>query len=84
MSRMPRRRNASASRQAVATEVKGNPETSEGSIASRDNTRLSVGKGKYDGLQQLWIDKLLATSDEAAALGTQTPNLQDLGVLGRC
>jgi hypothetical protein len=84
MTRMPRRRNVSAFRQVIRTEAKEDPETSEGSIASRDDTRLSAGMGKYDGLQQLWIDKLLATSDEADALGAQTPNLQDLGVFGKC
>ena len=83
MSRMPRRRNASASRQVVATEVKENPETSEGLMASRDDARPNsfASKSKYDGLAEPYVDKLLA--DEADASGAQAPSLQGVGVIGR-
>lgn len=39
---------------------------------------------KYDGLQELYVDRLLAASDEKGEVGAQSPSLHDLGVFGTC
>jgi hypothetical protein len=37
---------------------------------------------KYDGLQELYVDRLLAADDNTAAVAAQSPSLQELGVFG--
>ena len=80
MTRMPRRprQDLNIVRTESAERVKSSSETREGSIACFSSM------SKYDGLQELYVDKLLTASDESDALSAQTPNLQDLGVFGMC
>ena len=57
-------------------------ETSDGTILHHSALDSNQGMPKYDGLQELYIDRLLAASDKADACGAQSPSLQGLGVFG--
>jgi hypothetical protein len=60
----------------------GNPEKAEGSMSRREDASLFASMSKYDGLQELYVDKLLAASDEADAICARSPSLQNLSVFG--
>lgn len=45
-------------------------------------TEAVQGMPSYDGLQELYIDRMLADSERADATGVQGPHLQGLGVFG--
>ncbi|KAH7079716.1 hypothetical protein FB567DRAFT_595699 [Paraphoma chrysanthemicola] len=49
---------------------------------AQDASRSFVGMTKYDGLQELYVDRLLAAEDNTAAVAAQSPSLQEVGVFG--
>jgi hypothetical protein len=67
----------------VGSETRAYTEVNEGSISHRDDPSSFASMSQYDGLQELYVDKLLTASDEADGLSAQSPSLQDLGVFGR-
>lgn len=48
-----------------------------------DNPGQFSGMSKYNGLQELYVDRLLMADDHADAVVAQSPSLQDLGVFGK-
>lgn len=84
--RMSRRRDAPGSQRipSVGTEKSADPEISDAARLHHDDPGSFVGMSKYDGLQELYVDRLLVAVDNADAVTAQSPSLQDLGVFGGC
>lgn len=84
--RMPRRRETAGSGQSSSAGFEGSTssQTSDRTILHQDEVSSLQGMTKYDGLQELYVDRLLAASDKADARGAQSPSLQGLGVFGKC
>lgn len=84
--RMTRKRDRIGSQQAlsVSSERSADPERSDESRLHQDGPSQFSGMSKYDGLQELYVDRLLVAVDNANAVAAQSPSLQDLGVFGGC
>ena len=76
--------NHVARKRAIPSSVES--EASDATISTRQKDGLngtSHDMSKYDGLQELYVDRLLAASDKATdARGAQSPCLPGLGVFG--
>jgi hypothetical protein len=59
------------------------PELRDESEIHHDDHSSFGGMSKYDGLQELYVDRLLSAPDQDNALSAQSPSLQDLGVFGK-
>lgn len=82
---LPRRRDAlpdSLRDPSVGSENTAEPDRGDG--AHNDALSFVVGISKYDGLQELYVDRLLASDETTAAVAAQSPSLHDLGVFGGC
>ena len=81
---MPRRRDAARPLQNVTKQALGRSDAraNDDSVAANVSHCAFSGMSKYDGLQELYVDRLLATSEKTGEIGAQSPSLQDLGVFG--
>ncbi|CAN9323213.1 unnamed protein product [Alternaria alternata] len=82
--RIRKRRYASSSQQesVIGSAKKVDSELRDESEIHHDDHSSFGGMSKYDGLQELYVDRLLSAPDQDNALSAQSPSLQDLGVFG--
>ncbi|KAJ4982756.1 hypothetical protein SVAN01_11761 [Stagonosporopsis vannaccii] len=78
---LPRRRHAADSHRvlSVGSEKIADPDTSGG---AQNDSLSPEGMSKYDGLQELYVDRLLVADNSTAPVAVRSPSLQDLGVFG--
>lgn len=55
---------------------------SDGSMLPDDDTHTVAAMSRYDGLQELYIDRLLTSPDRPGSRGAESPCLQGRGVFG--